>query len=169
MCVCRYVCVYVRMCVCTYVYVCVYVRMCVCTCVCVCVCLYVCRYVGVYVCMYVCLYVCNSCNMGMRALPDNVCPLPLGLRPSGGVRHTYQAKPSFPVLQLICNTSQADSLYRVMNHPSQYECSHWMYYICVPKKFNYGSAAVTFWLCSVTMNGHILEISRRILQRILVT
>jgi hypothetical protein len=34
--VCMYVCVYVRMCVCTYVcmYVCVYVRMCVCTYVC---------------------------------------------------------------------------------------------------------------------------------------
>ena len=32
--------------------------------------------------------------------------------------HTYQAKRECPVLQLICNTYQADSLYRVINHLS---------------------------------------------------
>ena len=49
-------------------------------------------------------------------------------------------KPVYPVLQLIFNTCQADSLYRVIDHPSQYECSHWMY-ICIAKIFNYGLAA----------------------------
>ena len=61
-----------------------------------------------------------------------------------------------------CNTFQADSLYRAINHPSQYECSHWIYYKCILKIFDYGSAASTFWLRLVTMNGHILEISQRI-------
>ena len=98
----------------------------------------------------------NSCNKGMRAFPDMYARLPEGHRPEGK-GHTYQAK---PVLQLICNTYQADSLYRVINHPSQYECRHWMYYICIP---DCGSAASTFWLCSLTMNGHILEMSQRIL------
>ena len=37
--------------------------------------------------------------------------------------------------------------------PKQYECSHWMYYICTPKIFDYGSAASTFWLRSVMING----------------
>ena len=35
-------------------------------------------------------------------------------------------------------------------------------YICIPKIFDYGSAVSMFWLCSVTMNGQILEISCRI-------
>ena len=52
--------------------------------------------------------ICNSCNMRMRALPD--------MLPEGRV-HTYQAKSEFPLLQLICNTYQADSLYRAINHP----------------------------------------------------
>ena len=55
---------------------------------------------------------------------------------------------------------QADSLHRAISHPSQYECSHWTY-IYMPKTFNYESAAFTFWLCSVTINGLILEISQR--------
>ena len=45
------------------------------------------------------------CNMGMRALPDmyvlHTC-------------QTYQAKPQYHVLQLIGNTSQDDSLHRVI-------------------------------------------------------
>ena len=73
---------------------------------------------------------CNSCNTGMRALPDMYAQLPEGRRPEGRGR-TYQAKPECPVLQLICNTYQADSLYRAINHPSPYECSHWIYYICI--------------------------------------
>ena len=41
-------------------------------------------------------------------------------------------KPEFPVLQLICNTSylyQVGSLYKAIDHPSHYECSHRIYYI----------------------------------------
>ena len=91
--------------------------------------------------------------MGMRALPDMyaLCPQACVLR------HTYQAKPKCSVLQLTCNSYQADSLYRAINHPSQYECSHWIYYICIHKIFDCGSAASTFRLCSVMMNGHITE------------
>ena len=33
----------------------------------------------------------------------------------------------------MCNTYQADILYRAINHPSQYKCSHWMYYIAYLK------------------------------------
>ena len=94
--------------------------------------------------------------MGMRALPD------MYAREPQAQGHTNQAKPKFPLLQLICNTYQADSPNSAINHLSQYECSYWMYYICIPKIFDYGSAASTFWLHSVTMNGHILEISWRI-------
>ena len=43
-----------------------------------------------------------------------------------GRGHTYQAKPECLMLQLICNTYQADSLYREINHPSQYKSSHWI-------------------------------------------
>ena len=35
-------------------------------------------------------------------------------------------------------------------------------YIRMPKNFEYGSAAGMFWLCTVTMNRQILEISQRI-------
>ena len=111
-----------------------------CVCVCMCTC--------VYVCMCVCT--CNSCNMGMRALPDMCAQLPEGHRPEGRW-HTYQTKPKCPVLQLICNTYQADSLYRAINHPSQYECSHWIYCICITKIFDYRSAATV--VSSVMMNG----------------
>ena len=78
----------------------------------------------------------------MRALPGMyaLCPR--------AVRHTYQAKPECNMLQLVCNTYQADSLYRVINHPTQ---------------FDYGSTASTFWLRLVMLNGHILGISWRIL------
>ena len=34
------------------------------------------------------------------------------------------------------------------------ECNHWMYYICMPKNFVYGSAASTFWL-RFRYNGQI--------------
>ena len=95
----------------------------------------------------------------MRALPDMYARLPEGCRPEGR-GHTYQAKPEYPVLQLICNTYQADSLYRAINHPS---IATGYNYICIPKIFDYGSAASMFWLRLVTMNGHILEMSRRIL------
>ena len=37
-----------------------------------------------------------------------------------------------------------------------------LYTVCIPKNFDYGSAASMFWLCSVTKNGQILEISQRI-------
>ena len=37
------------------------------------------------------------------------------------------------------------------------------YCICMPNNFDYGSAASTFWLHSVTMSGQILEILQRIL------
>ena len=40
--------------------------------------------------------------------------------------------PRVPV-NVYSNTCQADSLYRVINHPSQHECSHWLYYICISK------------------------------------
>ena len=80
---------------------------------------------------------------GMRALPDMyaLCTAALG--------HTYQAKPECPVLQLICNTCQAD---RAINYPSQYKCSNWMCYICIHKIFDYGLAANTFWLRLVMIN-----------------
>ena len=50
---------------------------------------------------------CNSCKMDTRALPDMHAQLSEGFRPEGR-GHTYQAKPECPVLQLICNTYQAD-------------------------------------------------------------
>ena len=64
-----------------------------------------------------------------------------GYRIEGGGQ-IFQTKPECPML--ICNTShqyQANGLHRVINHPSQYECSHWIYYICIPKTFDYGSSA----------------------------
>ena len=79
-----------------------------------------------------------------------------GRRPKGR-GHTYQAKPECTVLQLICNTYQADSLHRAINHPSQYACSHWMYYICIPKIFDYGSAASTFGYDEQTYPRDITE------------
>ena len=45
---------------------------------------------------------CDSFNTGMRALPDMYARLPEGCRPEGR-GHTYQVKPEYPVLQLICN------------------------------------------------------------------
>ena len=36
-----------------------------------------------------------------------------------------------------------------------------MYYICIPKIFDYGLTASTFWLRLVMINGHILEISQK--------
>ena len=44
-----------------------------------------------------------------------------------GIRAYISGKALMPMLQLICNTYKADSLYRAINYPSQYECSHWMY------------------------------------------
>ena len=88
-------------------------------------------------------------NMGMRALSEMYARLPEG-RTLQGEGHIFQTKSECPIL--ICNTShpyQANSLYRAVNHPSQYECNHWIYYICMPKNFDYGSAASTFWLHSV--------------------
>ena len=63
------------------------------------------------------------CNTGMRALPDMLSALgQLGI-------HIRQTR--IPMLQLICNTYQDDSLYRAIDHPSQYKCNHWMYYVCI--------------------------------------
>ena len=64
---------------------------------------------------------CNSRNTGMGlcliCMPN--CPRAAGLR-AEGIGHTYQSKPECLVLQVICNTNKADSLYWVINHPSQY-------------------------------------------------
>jgi len=63
-CLCVYVYMYIRtcmcvdiyMCMCTYICMCIYVRECVCVCVCVRGCVCVC--VGVYICVLVCVCVC---------------------------------------------------------------------------------------------------------------
>ena len=106
-----------------------------------------------HACTHIPTYVhtCSSCNTGMKALPDMYAQLPK----SGG--HTYQAKPKFPVLQLICSTShpyQADSPH---DHPNLCDCNHRIYYKHT-YKFHYGPAASTFWLRLVMTNGQILEI-----------
>ena len=80
-------------------------------------------------------------NTSMRALSEMYARLPEDCRLEGGGQ-IFQTKPECPML--ICNTShqyQANGLHRVINHPSQYEYSHWIYYICIPKNFDYGSAA----------------------------
>ena len=53
---------------------------------------------------YIC-HICNSCNMGMRAFPDMYARLPKG----PGLRAYISGKARMPMLQLICNTYQADS------------------------------------------------------------
>ena len=65
MCVCAYVRMCVRVCVCAYLPICLfaYLRMCVCVCVRMCVC--------VYVCMHGCMYACTSVRTWKIVEKDN--------------------------------------------------------------------------------------------------
>ena len=78
MCVCVYVCGYVRICVYMCVFACIYIYMCVCLCdVYVCICVYMCVYVmfmRVYVCA--CVFMCTYIYVSVYTLAGLVGILP---------------------------------------------------------------------------------------------